>query len=52
MMFVGEDLGKGGKNLMMPIRISLTGKTKGPDIAGIVKIFGREKSILRMGDFK
>ncbi len=51
MMTMGSDLGVKGKNLMMPIRLSTTGKQHGPDIAGILKVFGKEKTIQRLGDF-
>lgn len=51
MMDTGTSLEVKGKNLMMPIRIAATGKEHGPDIAGILKIFGREKSILRLEEF-
>ncbi len=45
---VGKDLEVKGKNLMMPIRLASTGKTKGPDIASTLEIFGKEKSIDRL----
>lgn len=48
---VGSELEVKGKNLMMPIRISVTGKQHGPDIASIIEIFGKEKTILRMEEF-
>ena len=51
MLSVGEKMEIKGKNLMMPIRISVTGREHGPDISLILKIFGREKSILRMEEF-
>lgn len=51
MMDTGSFLGVKGKNLMMPIRLALTGKEHGPDIAGIIKIFGREKSVIRLEEF-
>ena len=51
MMKMGDDLGVKGKQLMMPIRLAVTGHEHGPDIASILKIFGREKSILRLEDF-
>ncbi len=51
MMKVGEDLGIKGKNLMMPIRLATSGRQHGPDIAGILKVFGKEKTLLRLGGF-
>ncbi len=51
MMSVGEDLGVKGRNLMMPIRLATSGRQHGPDIAGILKVFGKEKTLNRLGDF-
>ncbi len=51
MMKVGEDLEVKGKNLMMPIRLASTGRQHGPDIAGILKVFGKEKTLERLGGF-
>ncbi len=51
MMTMGSDLGVKGRNLMMPIRLATTGKQHGPDIAGILKVFGKDKTIQRLGDF-
>ncbi len=51
MMLVGEENGVKGKNLMMPIRLAATGKEHGPDIAGILKVFGKEKTLQRLGEF-
>ncbi len=51
MMSAGEKLEVKGRFLMMPIRISATGKEHGPDISTILEIFGKEKSISRMEEF-
>ncbi len=51
MMKVGEDLGVKGRNLMMPIRLATSGRQHGPDIAGILKVFGKEKTLQRLGGF-
>jgi len=32
-----------GKQLWMPVRVALTGQVHGPDLSGVVEIFGREK---------
>ncbi len=37
-----------GKNLYMPIRISLTGSTAGPEIYHLLSIFGREEALQRI----
>lgn len=51
MMNAGEELGVKGKKLMMPIRIASTGKEHGPDIASILTIFGKEKTLERLKEF-
>jgi len=51
MMKVGEDLNSKGRKLMMPIRIAATGKEHGPDIASILTIFGKEKTLERLKEF-
>ena len=40
-----------GKLLMMPLRLSVTGKTSGPDISSVMEVFGKEKTIERMENF-
>jgi glutamyl-tRNA synthetase len=40
---VGKKLGLKGKNLLMPVRVALTGKTHGPDLSEVVDIHGTEK---------
>jgi glutamyl/glutaminyl-tRNA synthetase len=39
-----------GKLLMMPLRLALTGKKAGPDISKVIEIFGKEKTLLRLGE--
>ncbi len=51
MMNVGTELEIKGRNLMMPIRLATTGREHGPDIAGILKVFGKEKTINRLEGF-
>lgn len=51
MMKVGEELEVKGRKLMMPIRIATTGKEHGPDIASILTIFGKEKTLQRLKEF-
>lgn len=48
---LGEKLQIKGRSLMMPIRLASTGKEHGPDIAGTLKVFGKEKTILRLENF-
>ena len=40
-----------GKNLFMPIRIALTGKTHGPELPLLVEYFGKEKIKQRLEKF-
>ncbi len=51
MMATGSELEVKGRNLMMPIRLAATGKEHGPDIAGILKVFGKEKTLNRLEVF-
>lgn len=51
LMDVGTFLKLKGKELMMPIRLAITGKEYGPDITGIIKIFGKKKTISRLEEF-
>ena len=46
-----NNLNISGKNLFIPIRISLIGKTYGPDIFTLVNILGIEESIRRIKRF-
>ncbi|MBI4743344.1 MAG: glutamate--tRNA ligase [Actinobacteria bacterium] len=40
-----KEVGIKGKNVYMPIRVVLTGKTSGPELFYILEIFGKEKCI-------
>ncbi|BDU67852.1 MAG: glutamate--tRNA ligase [Candidatus Tyloplasma litorale] len=51
MLKTGSSLNVKGRNLMMPIRIATTGKKSGPDIASVLRVFGKEKTILRLEKF-
>lgn len=51
MMNIGKENGIKGKQLMMPLRNALTGKTSGPDIATTMEIFGKEKTLRRLREF-
>lgn len=44
-----ETLGVSGKKLFMPLRIALTGKTHGPELAGIAELLGQKKMEHRLG---
>lgn len=37
-----------GAALFQPVRLALTGRSSGPDLAGIVTVFGWEKTLLRL----
>lgn len=51
MMGIGKENGIKGRQLMMPLRNALTGKTSGPDIATTMEIFGKEKTLKRLKEF-
>jgi len=44
-----KTLGVSGKKLFMPLRIALTGKTHGPELAQIAEILGQQKIKHRLG---
>jgi glutamyl-tRNA synthetase len=44
-----QSLGVSGKKLFMPLRVALTGKTHGPELAQIAELLGQEKMKLRFG---
>lgn len=44
-----QTLGVSGKKLFMPLRIALTGKTHGPELAQIAELLGQEKMKQRLG---
>ena len=45
---IQDEIKVGGKDLWMPIRIAITGKMHGPDVASIVEILGKEVCIQRL----
>ncbi len=51
-MISKNDLDIFGKNLFIPIRIALIGKTHGPDIFTLVDILGIEESVKRLKRFE
>jgi len=40
--------GKKGRGLFMPLRLALTGKEKGPELAPLLAFMGRERVIARL----
>lgn len=40
--------GKKGKGLFMPLRLALTGQSRGPEVAGLLPIMGRERIARRL----
>jgi glutamyl-tRNA synthetase len=45
-----QTLGVSGKKLFMPLRVALTGKIHGPELAQIAELLGKEKMKQRFGD--
>jgi glutamyl/glutaminyl-tRNA synthetase len=45
---VGKDLGVKGKDLFMPVRSALTGRTHGPALGKIAVVLGRERVLSRV----
>ncbi len=43
-----KDFGLSGRKLIMPLRVAITGRTKGPEIYNIVEILGKEVTIKRL----
>ncbi|MEX0346780.1 MAG: glutamate--tRNA ligase [Rhizobiaceae bacterium] len=39
--------GRKGKQLFMPLRVALTGRTSGPELAGLLPLLGREETLAR-----
>lgn len=44
------ETGRKGKGLFKPLRLVLTGKQHGPDMAGILALMGRERAASRLAD--
>jgi glutamyl-tRNA synthetase len=42
------ETGRKGKALFLPLRLALTGKTSGPEMAGLVRLIGKERSVARL----
>ena len=40
---------RNGKALFMPLRLALTGRGHGPDMAALLPLIGREQALLRLG---
>ncbi|WPX08473.1 glutamate--tRNA ligase [Anaerocellum danielii] len=49
---IQKETGYKGKNLFMPIRVVLTGKTHGPELVEIIEILGKENILKRLEFFK
>jgi glutamyl/glutaminyl-tRNA synthetase len=47
---VGEELGVKGKDLFMPVRAAVTGRTHGPALADVVDLLGRDVVMARLAD--
>lgn len=43
-----EATGRKGKALFLPLRLALTGRDHGPDMAALLPLIGRERAILRL----
>lgn len=48
---IQKETGVKGKNLWMPIRITLTGEMHGPELDCIVEYFGKEENVYRVKQF-
>ncbi len=47
---VGEDLGVKGKDLFMPVRAAVTGRTHGPALADVADLLGRDTVMARLAN--
>ena len=47
---LSEETGKKGKELYMPLRLCLTGQNKGPEMADLILMMGRDKVIKRLSN--
>ncbi|WP_230483937.1 glutamate--tRNA ligase [Sphingomonas sp. Leaf21] len=43
-----EATGRKGKTLFLPLRLALTGRAQGPDMAALLPLIGRERTIARL----
>ena len=44
-----EASGRKGKSLFMPLRLALTGRDHGPDMASLLPLIGKERALVRLG---
>ena len=44
-----EQTGRKGKALFLPLRLALTGREHGPDMAALLPLIGREEALERLG---
>jgi glutamyl-tRNA synthetase len=44
-----EKSGRKGKSLFMPLRLALTGRDHGPDMASLLPLIGKERALARLG---
>ena len=49
---VSEKTGKKGKGLFMPMRLAITGKSAGPDVAGLLPLIGSARILARLSGKK
>ena len=49
---LSKESGKKGKDLFMPMRLCLTGQNKGPEMAELIRIMGRDRVISRLSNKK
>ena len=45
---ISDATGAKGRNLFMPLRLALTGRSAGPEVAGLLPFIGRERIIARL----
>ncbi|MCX7781404.1 MAG: glutamate--tRNA ligase [Negativicutes bacterium] len=45
---ITKELKVGGKKVYMPVRVALTGRMHGPDLANIIPLIGRERALERI----
>ncbi len=50
LQLVGKQLGRKGKDLFMPVRAALSGRTHGPELPLLADLLGRERCIDRLHD--
>ena len=44
--------GRKGKSLFLPLRLALTGREHGPDMASLLPLIGRERALERLSGAK